>query len=162
MVTPEDWSVEPGPLRSLRMREERRRLLLEERPELSILWDILLQAGGAEVVGQMENEAELDRLITRGFFQDGGGAKLMLGLPNRCHINAACAWRPEHKKYVLVTGYALSEDGLWRQHSWLRDRKGRVVETTDPRLLYYGYEMALYEALAFSIAQIMPGGGGMA
>jgi hypothetical protein len=154
----EDWPARHDPDASLRMREERRQFLLVERPKLSILWDILLQAGGAEVVGQMETPEELDRLIGRGFFQDGAGAKLRLGLPTKCHANAAYAWAREKKKYAIVTGYALSDDGLWRQHSWLRDQKGRIIETTDPRLLYYGYEMTTVETMAFSLAQFGPGG----
>ena len=45
-----------------------------------------------------------------------------------------------------ATGYALSADGMWRQHSWLIHRKprsNRVVETTEPRILYFGFAMTL-------------------
>jgi hypothetical protein len=34
------------------------------------------------------------------------------------------------------TGYALSKDGLWRCHSWGRNDKNQIVETTEARLVY--------------------------
>ena len=48
-----------------------------------------------------------------------------------------------------MTGYALSDDGLWRQHSWLIAKPGRrwtVIETTCRRLLYYGVVLTEEEA----------------
>jgi hypothetical protein len=40
----------------------------------------------------------------------------------------------------IATGYTLSADGLWRQHSWGLDAgDGRVLETTERRVRYRGY-----------------------
>ncbi len=39
---------------------------------------------------------------------------------------------------MIATGYALDADGLWRQHSWVMDKKGRVIETTVRRVAYCG------------------------
>ena len=55
-----------------------------------------------------------------------------------CHRNVAAVWTK--KKFGIVgiaTGYALSDDGLWRQHSWGILRDG-VLETTEKRLKYFG------------------------
>lgn len=41
----------------------------------------------------------------------------------------------------IATGYALSEDGLWRSHSWViqpMKRTVRVWETTVKRVAYFG------------------------
>lgn len=38
----------------------------------------------------------------------------------------------------IGTGYALSDDGLWRQHSWGLEADGVVVETTFERRSYVG------------------------
>lgn len=54
---------------------------------------------------------------------------------SQCHDNV---------KYLLTqkvitenhTGYALSKDGLWRCHSWGRNNKNQIVETTEARLVY--------------------------
>ena len=53
-----------------------------------------------------------------------------------CHGNAATLFRAG--KGMIATGYALDEDGLWRQHSWVVDSKRRVIETTVRRKAYYG------------------------
>lgn len=39
---------------------------------------------------------------------------------------------------------ALSDDGMWRQHSWLvwhKARSNQIVETTVKRIVYYGFVM---------------------
>lgn len=41
-----------------------------------------------------------------------------------------------------MQGYALDIDGRWRNHSWGLDNQGRVVETTDRRLIYLGIQIA--------------------
>lgn len=44
----------------------------------------------------------------------------------------------------ICTGYALSEDGMWRQHSWIiwhKARSNQIIETTVPRILYFGFVM---------------------
>jgi hypothetical protein len=38
----------------------------------------------------------------------------------------------------LATGYALSGDGLWRQHSLLSLEDSSILETTEIRLMYFG------------------------
>jgi hypothetical protein len=51
--------------------------------------------------------------------------------------NAVALWR--HGEAVAIgTGYALSDDALWREHSWAWDRQGAVIETTEPRVRYFG------------------------
>ncbi len=55
----------------------------------------------------------------------------------RCHDNCEILYG---KKYIsnIYSGYALSDDGLWRFHSWGISANGDIVETTTPRILYYG------------------------
>jgi hypothetical protein len=65
-----------------------------------------------------------------------------------CHANSARLYE-KHKRYSLCTGYALSQDGVWRPHSWCRNGK-RIVETTTPRLVYFGFTMTKEEAEEFS------------
>jgi len=49
-----------------------------------------------------------------------------------------------------MTGYAISADSLWRQHSWCYDRRRqRVVETTERRVAYLGFRMTVNEAVWF-------------
>jgi len=53
---------------------------------------------------------------------------------NQCHENTATLFQ-QGKIKELHTGYALSDDGLWRQHSWGVDVNGKIIETTE-RLIY--------------------------
>ena len=57
-----------------------------------------------------------------------------------CHSNVSRLYK-EGKIDAIVTGWALSDDCLWRQHSWgiVSGPKGdRIVETTGKRKKYYG------------------------
>ena len=89
-------------------------------------------------------EPDLENILSYGQFWLGYNAERMLGEDCHCHSNSALLWEVNKDKTVICTGYALSADGMWRQHSWLIHRKprsNRVVETTRPRVLYYGFAM---------------------
>jgi hypothetical protein len=53
-----------------------------------------------------------------------------------CHDNAInlCL---KNESYRIGTGWALSEDGIWRQHSWVFDGEN-IIETTVKRKKYFG------------------------
>src|SRR5262245_38861626 len=93
--------------------------LAEEDPRYGALFDLLLHIGGVAVAAV--KEPDLEQLLRRGYLQTGEGAGLVQGQPTRCHENAACLWVQNPKSTVIVTGWALSDDGLWRQHSWTKD-----------------------------------------
>ena len=65
-------------------------------------------------------EEDLDNILNYGQFWVGSNAKLMRGEPSRCHANSANLWEQNKEATRICTGYALSEDGIWRQHSWMR------------------------------------------
>lgn len=71
----------------------------------------------------------------------------MEGEPCQCHSNSAWLMRANEDTntcLTIATGYALSADGIWRQHSWLvqKRRSIRIIETTKKRVLYYGAALA--------------------
>ena len=89
-------------------------------------------------------EEDLENILEYGQFWLGYNAERIPGEPCQCHENSALLWRENRDITNICTGYALSEDGMWRQHSWLIHRKPRsnkIVETTRPRVLYYGFAM---------------------
>ncbi len=76
-------------------------------------------------------------LLEQGFLTSGP-ITLKVMKSSSCHQNVASIWT--QKKFGIVgvaTGYALSDDGLWRQHSWGILREG-LLETTEARLKYFG------------------------
>jgi hypothetical protein len=122
------------------------------------LYRRLLSHGGDRVVVPADEEdPDLERVFARGQLLDGASAILKPGVPRRCHQNAARLWergqttakiRPV-RGCTLATGYALSDDGLWRSHSFCVAADGRVLETTTLRDRYFGVLLDSDEAAAF-------------
>lgn len=111
----------------------------------------LLKFGGERVLLPAW-EGDLDDIIDRGQLFDPRNLVLKRGDPNRCHQNAAGLWRRSPDTYLVATGYYLSKDGMWRQHSWCiepRKKMPRVVETTVPAVAYFGFVMTDAEARKF-------------
>jgi hypothetical protein len=95
----------------------------------------LLSLGGHLVVPPMYPDGMVRRLLVDGLRFSDVPLTVEEGEPNDCHGNVVRLWRGG--KAMIATGYALSDDGLWREHSWgVRD--GAVVETTEPRQCYWG------------------------
>ena len=62
----------------------------------------------------------------------------------QCHRNCldlACYVGNGTSQYRVVYGWALSANGTWYCHSWCIKRNGfqNIVETTLPRLAYFGF-----------------------
>ena len=95
----------------------------------------LLGHAGEEVLLRVTPQ-EIDRLLARGEIHSGKGAGLRRMQANRCHFNAAKLLLTGRAAKV-VSGFALSA-GLWRSHTWVLNSRGRIVETTEPREVYFG------------------------
>ena len=130
--------------RRLKLEGEQARFLAKKfagaastQPRLHELRRRLLRLGGVQLVAPRDGEADLEALLDFGVAFPGR-AKLRRGRRSDCHDNAGRLYAKAPERTRIVTGYALSDDGLWRQHSWaLVD--DRLVETTEPRELYFGF-----------------------
>jgi hypothetical protein len=129
----------------------------EEREAAALLLplrDKLLTFGGEEACLAWKDE-DYESILERGVFRYGSHAKLMLGRPCKCHGNACDLYESNKglNDFRINTGYALSKDGMWRCHSWLvwhmKDGVQKVVETTERRIGYFGFEMTTEEAEQF-------------
>jgi hypothetical protein len=126
------------------MTEEQRTLLarrlraaIEQQHEIEALRMLLLKRGGSELVAPPSSDPDLPALIERGFIMPGAATCEEIE-SSACHENVARLWLDKsHGLSCIGTGYALSEDGLWRQHSW-GIREDAIVETTVRRLKYFG------------------------
>jgi hypothetical protein len=99
----------------------------------------LLDIGGwAAVIPKIEED--LEKIMKRGG-KFPGHSKTMKGQPCQCHSNSAFCWDENRNLCKICTGYALSRDGVWRQHSWVITNQGQLIETTEKRIQYYGYVM---------------------
>ena len=112
----------------------------------------LLGKGGKRVVNP-GFEPDLDKIMERGQDWDGSAATTKKMRSRDCHANAARL--RETRGHHIATGYALSDDGLWRQHSWgIHSRTGNPIETTTPRVKYHGAVLTPGEAADFARANL--------
>lgn len=117
------------------------------QPGLDKLNKRFLEIGGDSVISVYEED--LNKLLKRGQ-QFTGRAKLHRMRNSDCHSNSANWWNEHRGEVAIVTGYALSTDDSWRQHSWLVSLKsGEIIETTVLRKAYYGFQLTPKESEAF-------------
>jgi hypothetical protein len=113
----------------------------EEHPYLKKLYKHLLHIGGEAVVlwNGTNGEKMTQELLGAGQAESGCGAILKLGDPSECHENSARFYHENPRRYEVRTGYALSDDGIWRPHSWVVDaEEHKIIETTQKRVTYFG------------------------
>jgi hypothetical protein len=101
-------------------------------------------------------EPDLEKLLERGQCWDGPPTHSVKMSMSQCHANVAELYA-NRQITAIATGYGMSRDPdgikLWRQHSWGvligTDDVPEVVETTEPRKLYYGAILEPKEAKEF-------------
>ena len=125
-----------------------------DQPRLQVLVDQLLELGGWFCVFREPPEPHLDQLLARGRVFTPARLLRRPGRSSGCHGNAAAEWL-KCDDLRIVTGYALSDDGLWRQHSWGLLTDDRVVETTVARLRYFGAILTDPAAAEFVLANFV-------
>jgi hypothetical protein len=76
--------------------------------------------------------------------------RFVTGDDNGCHANVARLWI-DGSVEGIGTGYALSDDDLWRQHSWGIDFDHTVVETTSSRVTYVGVVLGERSSLEYAM-----------
>jgi GNAT superfamily N-acetyltransferase len=106
-------------------------------PMAEALEKILLPYGGHTLVWMGDPDAK--HILDQGRYLAGGVEPgLWKGDSNNCHSNA-CWLSMKVGVAKIWTGYALSDDGMWRSHSWCVDSEtGEVMETTVVRVGYFG------------------------
>ena len=118
---------------------------LKAMPELKPLQDRLLSLDGDWVA--LEPEPDLEELLNKGQITKGKVICKPMA-PCQCHRNCAQYWDEHSKTCKIATGWALSTDGIWRQHTWILKSKA-IIETTELRTLYYGIILRDEEANRF-------------
>ena len=102
--------------------------------------------GGSLIVATYEED--LGRLLDRGEDFSGRPVELIPGQPSRCHANSSKLYAQD-RTLTLITGWAMSDDRIWRQHSWLVKPDSALIETTEVRERYFGVALTPQEALSF-------------
>jgi hypothetical protein len=115
----------------------------------------LLAHGGELVVPPPTPDILLEMQCEQGRVVEAAMSEVP-GERSDCHLNAARLWR-SGAAVSIGTGYALSSDGLWREHSWAWSADGTLLETTDPRDRYFGVRFDDTDAGWFADWQDPPG-----
>jgi hypothetical protein len=137
-------------------------------PPYADLRSRLLGVGGLEVVlprydefsdlEQRRQAYDVQQVLGRGETWPGGSAAIETGTENNCHANVARL--RSSGRGAIVSGWALADDGLWREHSWLIVRPtgstDSLLETTQPWLLYHGYQLDAHETDWFIHSELGP------
>lgn len=116
------------------------------------LRDKLLTFGGEMACMPAYPDTDTDNIIKYGQLWLGKNHKMMRGLPSQCHFNSCRCWVANTDKTRICTGFALSPDGMWREHSWLihiKPQSNIIIETTVPRIAYFGYVMTTEQCEQF-------------
>jgi hypothetical protein len=141
---------------------ERRGRVLLLFPTYAQLRNKLLGIGGLEVVLPRYDELsenqrsrqryETARILDAGKNWPGQLARLEEMEDSNCHVNTAVLFK--QGSGLIASGFALSEDGLWREHSWLLDHAGGLIETTVLRIFYHGYVLSDQEQAWFVSSEL--------
>lgn len=115
--------------------KERWRAWANKDEELVKLRNQLLNIGGNEVVPT--HEPDIDLLLSDGQVFDPLDIVQYNMRPSHCHQNCRYLYQNNPAVTEIATGWALSNDSLWRQHSWGM-RGDEIAETTKPRETYFG------------------------
>jgi hypothetical protein len=126
----------------------RRRLdeMAKSQPEIWKLRELLLSIGGEELCTP---PGGIDNAVTCLLVEGTAMQMPVLTRPmevSHCHANVATLWKNRELKLIAICGgYALSGDGIWRQH-WWGLTSANIVETTESRTAYFGIHWTGKEA----------------
>jgi hypothetical protein len=160
----EEWDRNEGEAGAPALYPQRGRIIRRSVPlYLLPLEQLLLERAKecgcrAERMVYRGEEWDLVQLLARGEVFTGP-AEMREGEPGQAHANVARLWADHQAEFAIATGYALSEDGLWRQHSFAVRKQPKpnqppLVETTVPRVLYFGYTLTQEESERFHQVQV--------
>ena len=113
----------------------------------------LLAIGGSEVV--VRPDTYLLDVVKRGQLFEDAHIRIVRGLPNQCHYNAARLWL-RGRCSNIATGYYLCFDGRWLPHSWGVTRAGVILDSHSGGRLYFGTILDDLRGLAFAESACPP------
>lgn len=113
------------------------------------------------IVPREEDSRSASDICERGILFSLSSLKKIDGKISACHQNSAEVFLENVDIYRIATGYALSSDGLWRQHSWVVEATSsesdydtpsdwNIIETTEVRDEYFGYIMNISKSYDFA------------
>ncbi len=110
----------------------------ERTPEWELLGRRLKAIGGSVVCAAFEEDIQLILRHGKTWVPLQKDIVMRRGEAIRCHDNSILL-QEAYPHLHVCTGYALSNDGIWRSHSWCFEQHTyRIIETTVKRVAYHG------------------------
>lgn len=123
---------------ALELNESHLRYRSAKIPQWEILGRRLKAIGGAVVCATFEEDIQLILRHGKTWVPLQKDIILRRGEAIRCHDNSVLL-QAAHPHLHVCTGYALSNDGIWRSHSWCFEQQTcSIIETTVKRVAYHG------------------------
>ncbi len=116
----------------------------------------LLAAGGEDVVPGVRNIASVRELLAGAKMITPGSVTVARVARRSVLENSLVVWLENNGQGTVCRGYALSGDGLWREHTWLQE-DGRIVDATAAHLAYFGTQLGTTEAAAMYLDAVKGG-----
>lgn len=108
-------------------------------PPVERLSKRLLKIGGEKVcVAFHESHGVTNAIVKLGAIEQFTSIKVQRGGPDTCHCDIGRLWMLNKDTSLIVLGYALSDDNVWRRRSWLLDSSGQLTDTIDEAKKYFG------------------------
>ena len=126
------------------------KIIKRVKPEVRKLCEHLLSIGSERVVIPYEELGLCEALVDTGEVASYKKLKIKNGEERECHSNSASLWLTNKTKYKIATGYGLSDDDIWRRHSWIMTTGDNLIETTIAREIYFGIILNKRTARAFA------------
>lgn len=125
-------------------------------PQARKFFEKLMSIGGEHVSFQLYNGRihRVNQLLKKGRLWSDRRSVLRRGEPRHCHSNAAEYWAGSGGRLQIATGYALSDDDAWHEHTWNLSPSDTVLESTEPRAAYFGIILTLDESLDHFIGNV--------
>jgi hypothetical protein len=110
----------------------------KDRAAIRTATTLLNYQGIRVAIPWLESTKEHLRLVKNGRPKLGDNVILLEVDRNSCHKNVARLFVSHPGEFRIASGFALGIDGMWQSHSWLVEKDDFIVETTVPRMIYYG------------------------
>ena len=119
--------------------EKRSDTAIKKHPNIQNHFNLLLSIGGKRVAWYDDQEPRLNQKFGWYLHKSKRWDLPVILKPmegGACHDNVGKLW--EKKKVdKWIMGFVLSNDGIWREHSW-GIKNNKIIETTKKRKIYFG------------------------
>lgn len=126
---------------------------LKKKQLISLKYKLLKFGGKQAFIPSSEDDIVI--LLKRGIHKVSNdvNTKKISGKIGESHANVSEWWIHNKERISIMTGYALSDRGMWTQHSWCYDNKLKIIlESCQRKTNYFGIVLSFEDSYEFYLA----------